>query len=257
MNTRISVRLIYSLAPHWQKFATLIGALVLTFVGLMVLPKPMAVLLVVVGVLLSFAGLLGEIFADRELSQIKGKMTEITLERKAGFTATEVLLRETGRQILQSLKMHDANSRITFYGIGEGCFHPIARYSQNPKYELVGRSAYSTSVGFIADVWERGVNVLSFPKAYESRIKAHEKTHLDKETVAQLTLLPTVMWGFRLDYDTKKIGLIVVEGDSTTDVGAYDRLSNFALEPSLEYVAKVMAEIRPVFKSFARVIHEV
>lgn len=128
------------------------------------------------------------------------------------------ILANYGQIKLEFGQKKENTERINLYILDRGNsaqFFLGGRYSQNPKYDVCGRTYYPTNQGIIGDVWENGV-------AFENKIPSYSdkncgeflksKYKMSDDTIKDLTMPSRCLYGFRVsDREGKPNGIVIIE----------------------------------------------
>lgn len=156
-------------------------------------------------------------------------------------------IRELFNGFLYGLARNDtikctANERITLYiHNGGNSFIPFGRYSENVQYTSSGRSHYPDNEGCIAEGWIKGwhfENKLPTSNLNTYYKKCEEKYKMPIETTKQLKMKSELFAVLRLTFDTKHIGVLVIESTQKTKYNE-KQIKEF-LDGQKEYLSKMI-----------------
>lgn len=204
---------------------------------------------------------------DRDYRHERDKVAQLEADNLEERNAMRRVLERLAHDLCHELSLWDKSTRVTIYGnIDDGTtsgFLPLARCSNNPRYEQLGRTFYEDSqVGYLGVAWEDGRVQRSFHStsgARENLWKPHtdrdgkkRKPPLTREQAEALalTMEPRSVIGIRLDADqgARKNGVILFE---SMTYGKLDtrRLNELTDAPQVRSLRIVMNAVSTLFRS--------
>ena len=195
-------------------------------------------LLLILGVCLILLGTILGAIRDHDYRHERDKVARLEADNLEERNAMRRVLERLAHELCVELSLWDKSTRVTIYGhIDDGTtsgFLPLARCSNNPRYEQLGRTFYEdTQVGYLGVAWEDGRVQRSFRstsgarenlwKPSTDRDGTKRKPPLTREQAEALTLTmePRSVIGIRLDANqgSDKHGVILFESMT------YDKLN--------------------------------
>ena len=143
-------------------------------------------------------------------------------------TELEDAMKTLARRMSDELDIKNSNTRITIYLHATGSnkeeqfFIPMARYSQNPYWNMAGREKLSDSEGAIASVWRQGFHFKndypSDPEKWVKHVSGNEEssTRIPKAVAEKIRMKSCCIAGIRLSHDHHDVGIIIIETTKDT-----------------------------------------
>lgn len=224
-------------------------------------------LLLILGVCLYSAGMYLGGKRDRDYRHERAKVAQLEADNLEERNAMRRVLERLAHDLCHELSLWDKSTRVTIYGhIEDGTtsgFLPLARCSNNPRYEKLGRAFYEDSqVGYLGVAWEDGRVQRSFRSTSGARENlwkpitdkdgTKRKPPLTREQAEALalTMEPRSVIGIRLDADqgAGKNGVILFES-MTYDKLDTRRLNELTDAPQVRSLRIVMNAVSTLFRS--------
>ena len=224
-------------------------------------------LLLTLGGFLFLAGTLLGRKRDRDYRYERDKVARLEADNLEERNAMRRVLERLANDLCHELSLWDEFTRVTIYGhIDDGTtsgFLPLARCSNNPRYEELGRAFYEdTQVGYLGAAWEDGRVQRSFRstngareylwKPSTDREGTKRKPPLTREQAEALTLTmePRSVIGIRLDGDqgSEKHGIILFESMMYDKLDTR-RLNELTDAPQVRSLKIVMNAVSTLFRS--------
>lgn len=204
---------------------------------------------------------------DRDYRHERDKVAQLEADNLEERNAMRRVLERLAHELCVELSLWDESTRVTIYGhIEDGTtsgFLPLARCSNNPRYEKLGRAFYEdTQVGYLGVAWEDGHVQRSFHSTNGARENLWQlrpnkdgtkrKPPLTREQAEALalTMEPRSVIGIRLDADqgARKNGVILFE---SMTYGKLDtrRLNELTDAPQVRSLRIVMNAVSTLFHS--------
>ncbi len=204
---------------------------------------------------------------ERDYRHERDKIARLEADNLEERNAMRRVLERLANELCHELSLWDESTRVTIYGhIDDGTtsgFLPLARCSNNPRYEQLGRAFYEdTQVGYLGVAWEDGRVQRSFRstsgarenlwKPSTDRDGTKRKPPLTREQAEALTLTmePRSVIGIRLDANqgSDKHGVILFES-MTYDKLDTRRLNELTDAPQVRSLKIVMNAVSTLFRS--------
>lgn len=204
---------------------------------------------------------------DRDYRHERDKVAQLEADNLEERNAMRRVLERLAHELCVELSLWDESTRVTIYGhIEDGTasgFLPLARCSNNPRYEKLGRSFYEdTQVGYLGVAWEDGRVQRSFRssngarenlwKPSTDRDGQKRKPPLTREQAEALTLTmePRSVIGIRLDGNqgSEKHGVILFESMKNDSLNTR-RLNELTNAPQVRSLKIVMNAVSALFRS--------
>lgn len=203
----------------------------------------------------------------RDYRHERDKVAKLEADNLEERNAMRRVLERLAHDLCHELSLWDKSTRVTIYGhIDDGTasgFLPLARCSNNPRYEQLGRAFYEDSqVGYLGVAWEDGRVQRSFrstsgarenlwkPSTDRDGMKRKPPLTREQAEALVLTMEPRSVIGIRLDADqgAKKNGVILFESMT------YDKLDTLRLNeltdaPQVRSLRIVMNAVSTLFHS--------
>lgn len=224
-------------------------------------------LLLILGVCLILLGTILGAIRDHDYRHERDKVARLEADNLEERNAMRRVLERLAHELCVELSLWDKSTRVTIYGhIDDGTtsgFLPLARCSNNPRYEQLGRTFYEdTQVGYLGVAWEDGRVQRSFRstsgarenlwKPSTDRDGTKRKPPLTREQAEALTLTmePRSVIGIRLDANqgSDKHGIILFES-MTYDKLNTRRLNELTDAPQVRSLRIVMNAVSTLFHS--------
>lgn len=224
-------------------------------------------LLLILGVCLILLGTILGAIRDHDYRHERDKVARLEADNLEERNAMRRVLERLAHELCVELSLWDESTRVTIYGhIDDGTtsgFLPLARCSNNPLYEQLGRTFYEDSqVGYLGVAWEDGRVQRSFRstsgarenlwKPSTDRDGKKRKPPLTREQAEALTLTmePRSVIGIRLDANqgSDKHGVILFES-MTYDKLNTRRLNELTDAPQVRSLRIVMNAVSTLFRS--------
>ena len=224
-------------------------------------------LLLAMGVCFLAAGLYLARKRECDYRHERDKVAQLEADNLEERNAMRRVLERLAHELCIELSLWDESTRVTIYGhIDDGTtsgFLPLARCSNNPRYEQLGRAFYEdTQVGYLGGAWEDGRVQRSFRstsgarenlwKPGTDRDGTKRKPPLTREQAEALilTMEPRSVIGIRLDANqgSDKHGVILFES-MTYDKLDTRRLNELTDAPQVRSLKIVMNAVSTLFRS--------
>jgi hypothetical protein len=246
------------LEDWWAACCTALGAVVLALLSLTdsnhhrvnIPTHPTPALVLIVGGVLTAAGLAGTQRRIRGHDRLAGEVRRLQAEVTAGATALEVLARIELEALNTHLK-HFSNERLSLFVRAGDSFKLLARFSKSPGYTTLTRSQYELDEGCRGRAWEAGEGrdavVIDDTARTEPWVHAHMETGMTREAVDALRMPARTVVAIRIDDPRAAqlpLGVLVVESISTyRDIGIGGHALTAILDPEA-IIAKVERSMR-------------
>ena len=204
---------------------------------------------------------------DRDYRHERDKVAQLEADNLEERNAMRRVLERLAHELCVELSLWDESTRVTIYGhIEDGTasgFLPLARCSNNPRYEKLGRAFYEdTQVGYLGVAWEDGRVQRNFRssngarenlwKPSTDRDGQKRKPPLTREQAEALTLTmePRSVIGIRLDGNqgSEKHGVILFESMKNDSLDTR-RLNELTNAPQVRSLKIVMNAVSALFRS--------
>lgn len=219
------------------------------------------------GFCLTLLGTILGAIRDHDYRHERDKVARLEADNLEERNAMRRVLECLAHELCVELSLWDESTRVTIYGhIDDGTtsgFLPLARCSNNPRYEQLGRAFYEDiQVGYLGVAWEDGRVQRSFRstsgarenlwKPSTDRDGTKRKPPLTREQAEALilTMEPRSVIGIRLDANqgSDKHGVILFES-MTYDKLDTRRLNELTDAPQVRSLKIVMNAVSTLFRS--------
>ena len=219
------------------------------------------------GFCLTLLGTILGAIRDHDYRHERDKVARLEADNLEERNAMRRVLERLAHELCVELSLWDESTRVTIYGhIEDGTasgFLPLARCSNNPRYEKLGRAFYEdTQVGYLGVAWEDGRVQRNFRssngarenlwKPSTDRDGQKRKPPLTREQAEALTLTmePRSVIGIRLDGNqgSEKHGVILFESMKNDSLDTR-RLNELTNAPQVRSLKIVMNAVSALFRS--------
>lgn len=187
---------------------------------------------------------------DRDFAALVRECQGLRDYKRTTTQAVTELLEDLGRRSCEALNINNEHTRITFYGHSTKGFVPLARYSMNPSIMRIGRTLYPEEQGIIWDTWTNAKANFTArgAKTEQDLIAMHVNTGVPEQVVKEFNMIPRYMIGIRLDQDSTRLGVVIVESQKQLNRGLTTQLTASGL---LNPVLPVLRTLEPVFEEIS------
>lgn len=204
---------------------------------------------------------------DRDYRHERDKVAQLEADNLEERNAMRRVLERLAHELCVELSLWDESTRVTIYGhIEDGTasgFLPLARCSNNPRYEKLGRAFYEdTEVGYLGVAWEDGRVQRSFRSTNGARenlwkpgtdrdgIKRKPPLTREQAEALTLTMEPRSVIGIRLDgyQGSEKHGVILFESMKNDNLNTR-QLNELTNAPQVRSLKIVMNAVSTLFRS--------
>lgn len=189
-------------------------------------------------------------FRARRLSALSREIALVRDSENAERAAFREAMEHISHRLCGSISAWTSTSRLTIYGWKCGRFFPLVRISKNTRYSKINRESYPDNEGMIAEIWTGEVEYQREWKRPSSARKEALKSGMPEEVYDELILKPQSAIGIRVDRDSLKFGIILLESDKQEEMSP-DRQDQFMESDILADLKSMMIAAKELFEPFA------
>lgn len=158
---------------------------------------------------------------EEDKDDLRAQIAQLEDRAERGADKRRAAIGEKAHSLLDELEILNPDTRITVYQHEpeRETFVSISRVSDNPKWQKSGRAEYPDDQGLIAEAWHGGratkFELSSDPEAWAEEVSM---TGIPLDDAAKIAMKSLSYVGIRLDYGTRQVGVLMLEGTKPRSV---------------------------------------